>query len=223
MKKLVFILLLATGMPALGQPESRLVQTSVELVPPGYVVFGKIQGDLNNDHQIDDVLIIKKTDKENIVKNRFGELVDRNPRGLIIAFKTGARYTLALENLDCFDSENEDGGVYYAPELNVEMEGKNLFVHYAHGRYGFWKYQFQYRHSDFELIGYFASSGGAVIDQEISINFITKKMLIRQNMDQNAEPGKEKFEETWQKIRLAQPMKLRDMKDFYGFESGAFD
>ena len=223
MKKLGWILLLAAGMPALGRAESRLVQNSAELVPAGYVVFEKLQGDLNSDRQMDDIFIIKKTDKENIVKNRFGEMVDRNPRGLVIAFKKGHQYELALENRDCFDSENEDGGVYFAPELSMELDGKNLFIHYGHGRYGSWEYQFQYRHSDFELIGYFASLGGSVIDREISINFITKKMLIRDNMDQSAEPGKEKFVETWKRIRLTQPMKLREMKDFLGFEPTAFD
>ena len=37
-------------------------------------------------------------------------------------------YQLTDRNYDCFSSENEDGGVYYPPELWIEFEKGNLIV-----------------------------------------------------------------------------------------------
>ena len=51
-------------------------------------------------------------------------------------FKVNEDYVLATKNYDCFSSENEDGGVYFAPELDISIEKGNLYVHYGHGRYG---------------------------------------------------------------------------------------
>ena len=130
------------------------------------------------------------------------------------------RYELALENRDCFSSENEDGGVYFAPELEVSISRGNLLVHYAHGRYGYWTYNFRYQNSDFELIGYDSnSSRGPITERSVSINLMTKKMLIKENVNQDAEEGgDEKFKETWKKFTLSKPIKLRDIDDFDGFD-----
>ncbi|GHU45267.1 hypothetical protein AGMMS50289_16060 [Betaproteobacteria bacterium] len=74
---------------------------------------------MNKDNQEDYVLIIKGTDKINFVNDERRGQLDRNRRGIIIAFKNQNQYELALENRDCFSSENEDGGVYYPPELLI--------------------------------------------------------------------------------------------------------
>ena len=80
--------------------------------------------------------------------------------------------------------------VYFAPELNVSINKGNLIVHYAHGRYGYWTYSFRYQNSDFELIGYDSSQDhGPVVERSVSINLMTKKMLIRENINQDAEGG----------------------------------
>jgi hypothetical protein len=59
-------------------------KTPLEYIPNGYKLFEKYKGELNNDNKEDIVLIIKDTKQENILKNRFGDIVDRNRRGIIV-------------------------------------------------------------------------------------------------------------------------------------------
>lgn len=186
-----------------------------DFIPKGYAVFENYYGDLNNDGQEDCVVLIKKTDTANIVTNRFDQKVDRNRRGIIVLFKTAEGYRVADKNYDCFSSENEDGGVYFPPQLSIEINNEKLFLHYGHGRYGFWKYTFRFQNSNFELIGFDSSSNyGPVINKETSINFLTKKKLIKENTNENAEGGDEVFNVTWSDVETGHLIKLSDIKDF---------
>lgn len=163
------------------------------------------------------ILIIKGTDKNNIVTNQFGKKVDRNRRGLIILFKEQGNFQVAAINYDCFSSENEDGGIYFPPELWIEVEKGNLIIHYGHGRYGFWEYIFRFQNSSFKLIGYNSSDNyGPIIIKETSINFLTKKKLIRENvgLSQNAHKNSENFKETWVEIEIGELLSLSEIKDF---------
>lgn len=184
-------------------------------IPKGYTEFEKYFGDLNKDGREDCVVLIKKTDTTNIVTNRFDQKVDRNRRGIIVLFKNGKEYRLADKNYDCFSSENEDGGVYFPPQLSIEIKNEKLYVHYGHGRYGFWKYTFRFQNSNFELIGFDSSSNyGPIINRETSINFLTKKKLIKENTNENAEGGDEIFNETWSDVEIEHVIKLSNIKDF---------
>ena len=109
-----------------------------DFIPKGYVEFEKYFGDLNKDGLKDCVLIIKKTDSTHIVTNHSGQNVDRNRRGIVVLFKNTNGYQLADKNYNCFSSENEDGGVYFPPDLWIEIKNEKLYVHYGHGRYGYW-------------------------------------------------------------------------------------
>ena len=223
MNKLALIIFLAIGTNAFGQSKARIAKSPTEFVPAGYVVFEKIQGDLNGDNQADYVFIIKGTDKGQFVKDEYRGELDRNRRGIIVALSNQNEYALALENRDCFSSENEDGGVYYAPELDVSIGKENLRVHYAHGRYGYWTYSFRYQNSDFELIGYDSSQDrGPVVERSTSINLLTKKMRTRENVNMNAEGGDERFREIWKKFALSKPIRLREIADFDDFDVERF-
>lgn len=215
MKKIVYILFFAIGINTFAQPTSKIAKSPTDFVPTGYVVFEEIRGDLNKDHQIDHVFIIKGTDKNRFVNDKRLGLLDRNRRGIIIVLKNQDQYELALENRNCFSSENEEGGDYFAPELNVSINKGNILIHYAHGRYGYWSYNFRYQNSDFEMIGYDSSQNrGPVVESLISINFMTKKMVIRENTNENATGGDEKFKENWKKITPSKPIKLMEIDDF---------
>ena len=186
-----------------------------DFIPKGYAEFKKYSGDLNKDGLEDCVLIIKKTDSTNVVMNRFDKKVDRNRRGIIVLFKNANGYELADKNLECFSSENEDGGVYFAPELWIEIKDNKLYIHYGHGRYGYWKYTFRFQKSNFELIGYDSSSNrGPVTNRETTINFLTKKKLTKENTNENAEGGDEIFKENWNDIEIDNLIKLSEIKDF---------
>lgn len=209
-KILPFFLLITFGCKAQNEQPS-------DFIPKGYTEFEKYTGDLNKDGFEDCVLVIKKKDSANVVMNRFDKKVDRNRRGIIVLFKKEKGYELADKNLDCFSSENEDGGVYFPPELWIEIKNKKLYVHYGHGRYGYWEYTFRFQNSNFELIGYDQSyHRGPYIVQQISINFSTKKKLERKNTYQpkNEEDIKEVFNEKWSDIDIESLTRLSEIKDF---------
>lgn len=213
MKRLLIFLVTTLATTAFGQEKKK--QISIDFLPKGYVIFEKINGDLNKDGIEDCILIIKGTDKSQIVKDEYRGKLDRNRRGIILLFNKKDHLELAVKNYDCFSSENEDGGVYFAPELSVEIKKGNLYIHYGHGRYGYWQYTFRFQKSDFELIGYETSSGGGpVTDSETSINFLTKKKQQKINTNENAEGGDEVFKETWKNITVNKLIKLSEIKDF---------
>lgn len=200
-----------------GFAQPPLKKDPADFLPNGYVIFEKIYGDLNKDGIDDLVFIIKGTDKDKIVREEYRGVLDRNRRGIIVLWKEKNGYREIVKNYDCFSSENEDGGVYFPPELSVEISKGKLYLHYSHGRYGYWKYTFRYKNPDFELIGYDSSSDfGPIIQRETSINFLTKKKQIRENINQNPyqESGDEIFKETWSAIKSVQPIKLSVVKDF---------
>lgn len=191
-----------------------------DFIPEGYVLFTKYFGDLNNDGQADCVLIIKNTDEKNMVVNRFDKLVDRNRRGIILLLKNGENYQLTDKNYDCFFSENEDGGVYYAPQLGIELIDGHLIVSYEHGRYGNWNYIFSIDDSTFKLIGYHSISNyGPITNKVTSINFLTKKKLIKENINENTEvSGDEVFKETEFDVEINNLIKLSEIKYFSELE-----
>lgn len=217
MQKIAFSIFLLIATHACVQASPRIAKDAVDFLPPGYVVVKKVFGDLNKDRQADVVLIIKGTSQSNFVKHGNRGLLDGNRRGLIVGLKKGDHYELALENRSCFSSENEDGGVYFPPELHIFVEKGNLRLHYAHGRYGFWTYTFRYQDADFKLIGYDSSENhGPVVDRSASINFLSKTMLIRENLHsvEKRFPTRNKFKETSKSFVFAQLVSLRTVSDF---------
>ena len=194
----------------------------MDFVPEGYQVFEdetvKIEkGDLNSDGLADVVFMVKKINPSNIVIHEQRGKLDMNRRGIIVLLKKGDGFVKAVQNLDCFSSENEDGGVYYAPEVNFNIEGGKLHLSFAHGRYGYWNYTFRYQQKDMALIGYDSyASNGPVPQYSTSINFLTKKKLFRENLNKN-DPGEdftENFKETWEKIEVPHLLRLSKIDDF---------
>ncbi|ENX44211.1 hypothetical protein [Acinetobacter sp. NIPH 2100] len=182
-------------------------------IPAKYQLFQAIEGDLNKDGLKDVVLIVKATDPKAFVHDEYRGHLDRNRRGVIVLLNQKGKYKAIVSNLNCFSSENEDGGVYFPPELWMEIKNNLLSVYYSHGRYGYWSYLFRLEGSDLRLIGYDDSSNhGPLIQSQTSINFLTGKKVIRKNMseDEEAEP---RFKETWSKINQA-PIYLSKVKDF---------
>ncbi|MDO6804022.1 lysozyme inhibitor LprI family protein, partial [Wenyingzhuangia sp. 1_MG-2023] len=191
------------------------VQNITNFIPKGYKLFEKYFGNLNNDNLEDCILIIKKTDSLNVIKDKYQGKIDRNRRGIIVLLNNDKKfYRESIKNLDCFSSENEDGGVYFSPELSIKIINKKIIIHYSHGRYGYWKYQFRINENEFELIGYDSSYGGAVIKSQTSINFLSKKKLYQKNINENDEGGDEIFENTWSKVNISNLIKLSEIKDF---------
>jgi len=202
--------------PVYIKPDSILnVPELSEFLPIGFVLFDTVLGDLNKDGVADCVVIIKGTDSSLFVNDEYRGRLDRNRRGILVLLNNSGKYELISKNYSCFSSENEDGGVYYAPELYIEIQNGNLYINYLHGRYGYYKYTFRYRNSDLELIGYDESEdSGPVVDRETSINFLTKKKQVKVNENENAVGGDEKFKETWSDVTITKLIRLSEIKDF---------
>ena len=219
MNKLFLILLLTFGTNAFGQLLPKTAKSPSDFIPTGYVVFSEIRGDLNKDNKEDYVFIIKGTDENKFYNDEYLGELDRNRRGIIIAINNQDNYELVLENRECFSSENEDGGVYFAPDLDASIKKGNLILHYAHGRYGYWSYNFRYQNSDFELIGFDRSENyGPIVQRKISINFMTKKILTKENINRYADGEDEIFKESWRTFTLSNLTKLRGISDFDEFD-----
>lgn len=196
-------------------PVVELKQDPLDYIPKGMVLFDKVNGDLNKDGISDLVLMIKGTDKSMFVQDEFQGELDRNRRGIVVLFKRAKGYELVSKNPDCFSSENEEGGVYFPPELTLDIRKGKLYVEYRHGRYGYWTYTFRYQNGDFELIGYDSTNTfGPVVDKERSINFLTKRKQERVNTNKLAESGEEVFKETWKDIKQDNMIKLSEIEDF---------
>ncbi|REG83384.1 hypothetical protein [Algoriphagus antarcticus] len=211
MRKLLTILLLTFSTTVFAQVAEK--KDLVDFLPEGYDIFEKIDGDLNKDGLEDNVLVIKGTDISKVKTDEDRGELDRNRRGIIVLFNTNGNYELALENYECLNSENEDGGVYFPPELSVKIEKENLYFHFGHGRYGSWEYTFRFQNSEFELIGYDETSKrGPVTDRKTSINFLTRKKHEKVNTYENELD--EVFKETWTTIEVKRLIKLSEIKDF---------
>jgi hypothetical protein len=198
--------------------EAIIKNKTSDFIPEGFKLFEEIKGDLNKDGIDDCILIIKTINKENIIKHEFRGELDRNRRGIIVLLNENGNYKMVLRNSECFSSENEEGGAYYAPELSVEIKNRNIYIHYAHGRNGYWKYTFRLKKSDFELIGYDSSNNdGGTVNSFTSINFLTKKKLVKFNTNQNGEIDEsmdEIFEEKIENIKNTKIYRLSEIKDF---------
>jgi hypothetical protein len=178
---------------------------------------------LNKDAVEDFILIIKATDTSKIITDEYRGKLDRNRRGIIVLLNKKDHYEVAVKNYSCFSSENEDGGVYFPPGLSIEIKKGNLYVHYGHGRYGYWEYTFRFHNTDLELIGYDESSNrGPIINRQTSISFLSKKKKETVNTNENAEGGDEVFKETWKNISVDRLIKLSEIKDFDELDMSRF-
>lgn len=181
-------------------------------IPAKYTLFEAIQGDLNKDGQKDVVLIVKATDPKQWVHDEYRRELDRNRRGIIVLLNKKGTYQKVLENLSVFASENEEGGVYFAPELVPSIEKGLLKLHYAHGRYGYWSYGFRLDDHDMRLIGYDSSDNfGPYVNSETSINFLTGKKLVRENLNEDPDSDP-RFKERWTKVHIT-PIYLGEIQD----------
>lgn len=185
-------------------------------IPQSYVLFDTARGDLNKDGLQDVVLIIKATNPKAWVNDEYKGKLDRNRRGILVllANKDQKSYKTLLKNLNCFSSDQEEGGVYFAPELYLEIKKGLLELNYGHGRYGYWGYKFRIEQNDMRLIGYDHSSNrGPMVESYTSINLLTGKKLYKDNLNKHEPEKTERFKEIWSTIRI-KPMYLSQIKDF---------
>ena len=204
-------------------PKMELKKDPKEFVPKGYTLFQQYKGDLNKDGKPDVVLMIKGTEESKWVDDENRGRLDRNRRGLIILFKRKNGYEQILRNDTCFSSENEDGGIYDAPELELYIIKNTLHIYFAHGRYGCWNYIFRYQNNDFELIGYNHNHRIRLVTYyNLDINFSTRTRVYEENLNADDDEKEERFKVTKSKIRRKKLIKLSEIADIDKLNWGDF-
>ena len=204
-------------------PKMELKKDPKEFVPNGYTLFQQYKGDLNKDGKPDVVLMIKGTEESKWVDDEYRGRLDRNRRGLIILFKRKNGYEQILRNDTCFSSENEDGGIYDAPELELYIIKNTLHIYFAHGRYGCWNYIFRYQNNDFELIGYNHNRCiRCVTYYNLDINFSTRTRVYEENLNADDDEKEERFKVTKSKIKRRKLIKLSEIADIDKLNWGDF-
>ena len=192
-------------------------------VPKGYSLFQQYKGDLNKDGKPDVVLMIKGTEKSKWVDDECRGRLDRNRRGLIILFKRKNGYEQILRNDTCFSSENEDGGIADAPELELYIIKNTLHIYFAHGRYGCWNYIFRYQNNDFELIGYNHNRCIRYVTYyNLDINFSTRTRVYEENLNVDDNEKEEHYKVTKSKIKRRKLIKLSEIADIDKLNWGDF-
>jgi hypothetical protein len=185
-------------------------QVPQDYIPPGYAINRTIEADFNNDGVNDYVIILKE---ERSTKGGLMALLDKNNT-----------YEIATKNLQCFEFE-KDGGVYFPPELSVEVSGGNLIILYDHGRYGSSSYIFKFRSSDFELIEFNRQdSRGPYIVEITSIDFLNRKKIIRKNTYQpkTEYDMKEDFDDFLSDISIEHLIRLSEIDSFDNIDMSVY-
>ena len=204
-------------------PKMELKTDPKAFVPKGYSLFQQYKGDRNKDGKPDVVLMIKGTEKRKWVDDECRGRLERNRRGLIILFKRKNGYEQILRNDTCFSSENEDGGIADAPELELYIIKNTLHIYFAHGRYGCWNYIFRYQNNDFELIGYNHNRCIRYVTYyNLDINFSTRTRVYEENLNVDDNEKEEHYKVTKSKIKRRKLIKLSEIADIDKLNWGDF-
>ncbi len=192
-------------------------------IPENWKIIQKIKGDLNKDKKDDLVLIIEETDATKVLKNDGlgAQLLNTNPRGIMVFFNDNNKYTLISKNLKGFiPSENDVENPCLEDPLNlVEIEKNILIINFNYWlSCGSWyvnnaTYKFRYQNNSFELIGFdhseFHRASGE--SKEKSINFSTKEQIITTGL--NVFDGKDNPKMVKSKIKINKLYKLKECQE----------
>ena len=133
---------------------------------------------LENDRRYS-LIFVKGNSPQYFEKDDFDSTIthNRNPRGVLLVKKVGFKYEIVTQNLDFLDSGEENGGVYFAPELSIGVSQKKLIIDYNHGRYGNWGCEYSFNGNDFVVTKYYLNESSSGITEDVvrfSINFTDK-------------------------------------------------
>lgn len=175
-----------------------------------------INADLNGDKKPDIIFLTQQNYEWLYRKDEDGNNVNLNRRGIIVALNHGNTYELIVNNPSCFYSDNEYGGNYFAPELDLQVENQQLFIHFSHGRYGYWHYKLALQKKKMIMVEYFNNySRGPVIQEETIINFLSKTKIIDDNINKDTENDEDiKLVRSTSKININKLINLSQIEMF---------
>ena len=161
-------------------------QSIDSFIPENWVLIDSANGDLNKDNSDDVAIVVRNTDKKNIILND-GDSINKNPYSLIILFKDkkSNSYKFITKNDKFIPCDIAPPA--FSPFNNISIVKNNLKIEFTSGVVGLYhstdNYLFRYQDNDFALIGTEISSTVNADDKTIdySINFLTKKYSITEN------------------------------------------
>jgi len=214
---------------------SEKVDNINQLIPEGWSLFDKSEGDLNKDKLDDIALIIEKNDEKNIitylVMGKHEETLNFNPRVIIILFQEkDGKYVVASKNTKGFivnsssyftrekipteDVLNNYANFFNDPYFGICIKNNTLHISFLCDFYNsenneLREYVFRYQNRHFELIGYEYTHFSYGIYRNIcSDNYSTGKRKIETIENEKLKEVK------WEKIKNPK-MILDDMGPFF--------
>lgn len=222
----------AFEIPSVHYPVLLKVEKNVEeLVPDGWKIEMKEEGDLNKDGIKDVVLVLRENASSNVIKiDGLGEmLLDTNPRILAVLFgKVDGGYVLIQDNHTLIprriDPKIDDyltgvgvGGI--SVRKGVLVVQMNIFYNMGSWEMKNISFTFRWQNNRFELIGYDStttnrSSGES---KDISVNYSTHKIKI--NCGNLTTDTDDKV--TWQKLLSNKTWTIDNIGNGLEFNPGA--
>ena len=166
--------------------QDSLIKRFLRFVPDSMAIESVIDSKYKNDEIEKSWILITKdinaknyeeADEDNDTGFRLAEnqyCMDLGRKGLVVLFRyKSGEYYKAVEDYYCFDSGEEDAGVYYVPEGSIFLdEDGELTIGYGHGRYGGWGCSFKYIDGEFKYISSHSNESTAWIVEDLSSSYI---------------------------------------------------
>lgn len=209
----------------LSKLDDKMLAAVKASLPKQTALYDAIKGDLNKDGIEDVVVVTQETFKDKFMPfsdgcdestkdDKWCQIVNKNRRGVVILLSNGDKYDAVVTKRDIFESPNEDGGVYYPPELAVEIKNSELKFFYGHGRYGYWEYVFALYGKDFKLIKYFSSvNNGPMPEYIVQMDFINHRLEKSANLLYRGNKEYKRYEECIEKYKF-----LNDAQEDDGYD-----
>ncbi|QEE48631.1 hypothetical protein FUA48_03315 [Flavobacterium alkalisoli] len=228
-KPFAFIALLASAI-AFAQSAGPVIpqqgKTTEDFVPKGWKIISSASGDLNKDKAEDIAMVIENTDSANFVTNEnFGsQILNLNPRYLLILFKDKKGYILNTLNKSFIPSQNDiespclEDPLAEAEEMSITKGVLSINFHtwMSCGSYGISRETFRLRYQDnrFVLIGYdlWESSRNIGDITEVSINFLTGKKSTTTGEKLFDDNDNSLIQTTWEDIETNELINLANLK-----------
>ena len=132
----------------------------------------------------------------------------------MILLSNGDKYESVVTKKDIFESPNEDGGVYYPPELAVEIKNSELKFFYSYGKYRYWEYVFALDGKDFKLVRYISSdNNGPVPEYIVLMDYINHRLDKSANLLYHGNEEYKRYEECIEKYKSLYDVQEEDDYD----------
>ena len=197
----------------LSKLDDKMLAAVKASLPKQTELYDAIKSDLNKDGIEDVAVVTQETFKDKFLPfsdgcdestkdDKWCQIVNKNRRGIVILLSNGDKYEAVVTKRDIFESPHEDGGVYYPPELAVEINNSELKFFYGHGRYGHWGYVFALDGKDFKLVRYFSSdNNGPVPEYIVQMDFINHRLDKSANLLYHGNEEYKRYEECIEKYK----------------------